>query len=60
MAKKISLNIWVEPATNAGGYSQMISNIEDFIDYLNKYGLVNIGEEDFDLEIVDTEADLED
>lgn len=58
MQKKIKIEVWVEPATNAGGLSQFIDNIKEFAEDLTKYGVPDMGEKAYDLEIVDTEAKI--
>lgn len=58
MQKKIKIEVWVEPATNAGGLSQFIDNIKQFAEDLTKYGVPDMGENAYDLEIVDTEAKI--
>lgn len=58
MQRKIKIEILVEPATTAGGYSQFIDNIKEFAAELSKYGVPNLGQQSFDLDIVNTEAKI--
>ncbi|MCQ2975066.1 MAG: hypothetical protein MJ211_09670 [Bacteroidales bacterium] len=58
MLKKISVDIWIEPATNIAGNSQFIDNIKDLIHNINNYGL-NLNEDEYDLSVVNQEAHLE-
>lgn len=58
MQKKIKIEILVEPATTAGGYSQFIDNIKEFVAALSKYGVPDIGQQSFDLDIVHTNAKI--
>lgn len=44
MQKKIKIEVWVEPATTAGGLSQFIDNIKQFAEDLTKYGVPDMGE----------------
>jgi hypothetical protein len=59
MQKKIKIEIWVEPATNVGGKSQFIDNIKEFAAQLTRYGVPDLDEHSYDLEIVDTEAKID-
>lgn len=59
MIKKITVDVWLESATNAGGRSQFIDNLKDLIHKINNYGL-NLNEDEYDLTVVDQEAYLED
>lgn len=58
MQRKIKIEILVEPATTAGGYSQFIDNIKEFAAELSKYGVPDLGQQSFDLDIVNTEAKI--
>ena len=54
MVKKITIELYVEPLTMAGDYNNFRDNVDEFVAVLAKNGLSNIGEESYDLEIVDT------
>lgn len=58
MQRKIKIEILVEPATTAGGYTQFIDNIKEFAAELSKYGVPDLGQQSFDLDIVNTEAKI--
>lgn len=60
MVKKITLDLWVEPLTDASNYNNFLDNIDEFIAAISRAGISNIGEDSFGLEIVDTNARRDD
>lgn len=56
MAKKIVIELWVEPLTKSGNYFNFLDNVDEFIAGITKNGLSGIGEESYDLDIVDADA----
>lgn len=56
MAKKITIELWVEPLTKNGNHSIFLDNINEFVAHISKNGVPDLGEQDFDLEIIDADA----
>lgn len=56
MKKKITINLWVEPATSNAGSSQFNDNVDYLLQYINQTQQLPDELESFDLEVLDMEA----
>lgn len=56
MKKKITINLWVEPATSNAGSSQFNDNVDYLLQYINQTQQLPSDLESFDLALLDLEA----